>query len=74
MVSLSTCHVELVVWDGNLVKSDSSLTARFGPRWTVVVDASVATCILRINDINIASTTGNNVGTSSSFKEILAPG
>ena len=36
----------------------------------------VADCvrILRIDGINVASTTGNNVGTSSSFKHILAPG
>ena len=24
MASLSTCHLELVVWDGNLVKSNSA--------------------------------------------------
>ena len=36
----------------------STLTARLDPRWTVVVDARV----LRIDDINISSTTGNNVG------------
>ena len=41
---------------------------RFDFRWTVVVD------ILRIGGINIVSTTVNNVGTSSSFKDILAPG
>ena len=35
----------------------------------------VAACVWvqRIDGINIASTTGNNVGTSSSFKEILEP-
>ena len=52
----------------------SALTARFDPRWTVVIDARVAACVLRICGIDIASTTGNNVGTSSSFKEILASG
>ena len=46
--------------------SVSELTARFDPRCTVVIDVGVA------ND-NVASTTGNNVGTTSSFKEILAP-
>ena len=49
-------------------------TALFDPKWTVVVDARVAVCVLRIDGINIVSTTGNNVGTTSSFKEILAPG
>ena len=39
------------------------------PRWTVV-----AVCDLRIGGIKIASTTENNVGISSSFKEALAPG
>ena len=43
----------------------SVLTARFGPIWTVVAQ------VLRIDGINIASTTGNNVGTSSSFKEFF---
>ena len=38
----------------------------------MVVDARVAVCIQRIGDINIASGTANNVGTSSSFKEIIA--
>ena len=28
MASLSTCHLELVVWDGNLVKSDLSVRDR----------------------------------------------
>ena len=51
----------------------STLTARFDPRWNVVVDVRVAACVLRIGGINIATTTANNVGTSSSFKEILAP-
>ena len=51
----------------------SALTARFDPRWTVGVDARVAACVLRIGDINIASTIVNTVGTSSSFKENLAP-
>ena len=53
---------------------ESMLTAHFNPKWTVVVDACVAPCDLQIGGTNIASTTGNNVGTSSSFKEILAPG
>ena len=48
----------------------SALTARLDPRWTAVVDARVAACILRIGGIHIASTTGNNVGISPSFKEI----
>ena len=48
----------------------SALTARFDPSWTVVVDARVAACVLRIGGINMASNTGNNVGTSPSFKEI----
>ena len=45
----------------------STLTARFDPRWTMVDDARVAACVLRIAGINIAFTTVNNVGTSSSF-------
>ena len=52
----------------------STLTARFNPSWTVVVNAHVTACVLRIDGINTASTTKNNVGTTSSFKEILAPG
>ena len=46
----------------------STLTARFDPRWTVVDDARVAACVLRIAGINIAFTTVNNVGTSSLFE------
>ena len=45
----------------------SSLKAHFDPRWTTVVDARVAASVLRIGGFNVASTTGNNVGTSSSF-------
>ena len=52
----------------------SSLTARIDLRWTVVVSAHVAACVLRIDDINIASTTVYNVGTITSFKDILAAG
>ena len=52
--------------------ADSSLTAHFDLRWTVANVARVAACVLQIGCINIASTTGNNVGTSSSVKEILA--
>ena len=48
--------------------------SRFDPRWIIVVEVRVAVCDLRIRGINIASTIENNVGTSSSFKEILAPG
>ena len=51
----------------------SALTARFDPRQTAVVDYRVAACVLRIGGINTDSTTGNNVGTTSSFKETLAP-
>ena len=40
----------------------SALTARFDPRWTVVVNASDEACVLRIGGISAASTTGNNVG------------
>ena len=46
----------------------SALTARFDSRWIVVVDARVAACVLRIGGIIIASTTGNNLGISSSFQ------
>ena len=53
--------------DITCIRADISLTARFNPRWDVVVD------VQRIGGINIAFTTGNNVGISSSFKEILAP-
>ena len=52
------------------ILADSS----FNLRWTVTIHASVAAYVLPIDGINIASTTGNNVGTTSSFKEILAPG
>ena len=45
----------------------STMTARFDPRWTIVDDAPVAACVLRIAGINIAFTIVNNVGTSSSF-------
>ena len=45
------------------MRADSSLTVHFDPRWTVVDD----THVLRIDGINTASTTGNNVGTTSSF-------
>ena len=56
--------------DITCVCTASSLTVRFDPRWTVVVDARVAVCVLRIDSINRASTSWNNVGTSS-FREIL---
>ena len=32
MASLSTCHLELVVWDGNLVKSKSCCFANYALR------------------------------------------
>ena len=35
---------------------------------------SLAACGVRIDGINIASTTGNDIGTTYYFKEILAPG
>ena len=38
------------------------------------VDARVAASVLLIDDSNIASTKGHNVGITSSFKETLAPG
>ena len=57
--------------DITCIRGDRSLTARFETRSTVIVDARVAACVLRIYGINIASTTVNNVGT---FKEILPPG
>ena len=40
----------------------------------MVIDACVAVCVLWIDGINTASTTENNVDTTSSFNEILAPG
>ena len=42
----------------------------------VVVAARVADCVrvLLIDGVDIASVTGNTVGTSSSFKDMLAPG
>ena len=56
--------------DTTCIRAGSSLTTHFDPRWTAVVDARVAACVLRFGGIYIVSTVGNNVGTSSSFKEI----
>ena len=55
MASLSTCHLELVVWDGNLVKScNISPTARsFGEterRLVICIDFSVA-LVLRVGTV-----------------------
>ena len=52
--------VSMTIRLGNPLAFDPNVTAR------------VAACVLRIDGINITSTTGNNVGTASSFKEILA--
>ena len=43
MASLSTCHLELVVWDGNLVKP-------FSPKYALVHVVGLAARILFMND------------------------
>ena len=40
----------------------------------MVVDAHVTACVLRTDGINIASTTGNNVGTTSSSRDFSKAG
>ena len=52
----------------------SALTARFDPTWTVVIDARVAACVLRIGGINMASTSASIILFQRDFSTQITQG